>query len=144
MLLICMAVAFGGGLAWERRPPIGFDVPWPASWLLKTKRLALPDGLAVQLEREKGASLIIKTRLQVCEGSYQSLGEAVEQQNLGIQAMERDSRQREERLRRGLERTKATLASAERRAAAMDFTPQGATICARYEDVDRHVVESRR
>lgn len=143
-LLIAMCVAFAGGVAWEHRPPIGMDVRPPLSWVLKIKRIGLPDGLATQLEREKSANGLIKTRLAVCEGSYESLEQAVDAQNTAVAAMARDSDRRQRDLVKGLERAAGTIQSAQRRAAAMDFTPAGATVCEQMLDVDAHVVESRR
>lgn len=143
-LFVTMLVAFALGVAWEHRPPIGWHAQLP--WWLGHKQIGfgLPDGLATQLERERHANGAIKTRLTVCENSYESLDRAVAVQNTAVQAMKRDGDARQAALLKGLERAAGTIASAQKRTAAMDFTPQGATVCERLLDVDRHVVESRR
>lgn len=46
MLLICLAVAAGGMFAWDRHPPIGFDIPTPLPFW--KPHFSLPDSLATQ------------------------------------------------------------------------------------------------
>lgn len=140
MLLVCMTVAAAGGVAWEHRPPIG----WHAKVLFWRVGFDLPDGLATQRDKALAAASADRKALGVCQNSARSLEAAVAAQNSAVEALGAQSARRAADLARGLQATAGALERAARRERALDFTPRGATVCERYDDVDRHVLEALR
>lgn len=106
-LLVVLALGFGGGLAWEARPPIG----WHLNLLIWHPGFSLPDGWKTQRDKALSAGALAATNLKTCQDNTSSLKAAVERQNSAVEALQREGEARTAESRRAVSAARAVAES---------------------------------
>lgn len=123
-MTVALAIGAGGVWVYDRHPPIGFDVPWPASWVLRTRRIEAPDSLATRMAQAEALAAARKGEL---DRLARAGAAATEEASAGI-AMAQPEIRAHQAIAAGLR----------------DFVPAGADELTRWRSADAEVLEELR